>query len=132
MSLVKLLQTVPEFRHLRGQRHELWFILLLMIVGAMCGYWGYRPLAEFSQLYGAQVCQHLNHPLPRRLPSHSTFRRVILALDFQVFAHASSENQATGAGKAQSNPTISPVQFPACALLLFFATNDHISSALTS
>lgn len=86
MSLVELLQTVPEFRHLRGQRHELWFILLLMIVGAMCGYWGYRPLAEFSQLYGAQVCQYLNHPLPRRLPSHSTFRRVILALDFQVFA----------------------------------------------
>ena len=86
MSLVELLQTVPEFRHLRGKRHQLWLILLLMIVGAMCGYWGYRPLAEFSQLYGSQVCQHLNYPLPRRLPSHSTFRRVILELDFQAFA----------------------------------------------
>ena len=86
MSLVELLQSVPEFRQLRGKRHQLWFILLLMIVGAMCGYWGYRPLAEFTQLYGAQVCQHLGHPLPRRLPSYSTFRRVILELDFQVFA----------------------------------------------
>ncbi|MBW4491389.1 MAG: transposase family protein [Trichocoleus desertorum ATA4-8-CV12] len=86
MSLVELLQSVPEFRQLRGKRHDLWFILLLLIVGAMCGYWGYRPLAEFSQLYGAQVCQHLGHPLPRRMPSHSTFRRVILELDFQLFA----------------------------------------------
>jgi|SRR6476646_9720681 len=86
MSLVELLQTVPEFRQLRGKRHQLWFILLLMIVGAMCGYWGYRPLAEFSQLYGTQVCQQLGHPLPQHLPSYSTFRRVILELDFQVFA----------------------------------------------
>ncbi|MEP0874022.1 transposase family protein [Trichocoleus desertorum AS-A10] len=38
MSLVELLQTVPEFRQLRGKRHQLWFILLLMIVGAMSGY----------------------------------------------------------------------------------------------
>lgn len=86
MSLVELLQTVPEFRHLRGKRHQLWFILLMMIVGAMCGYWGYRPLAEFTQLYGAQVCQHLECALPQRLPSYSTFRRIILELDFQAFA----------------------------------------------
>lgn len=86
MSLVELLQAVPEFRHLRGKRHQLWFILLLMIVGAMCGYWGYRPLAEFTQLYGDQVCQQLGHPLPQRLPSYSTFRRIILELDFQTFA----------------------------------------------
>ncbi|MEP0874023.1 ISAs1 family transposase [Trichocoleus desertorum AS-A10] len=32
------------------------------------------------------MCQHLNHPPKSRVRGHSTFRRVILELDFQVFA----------------------------------------------
>lgn len=86
MSLVELLQEIKEFRHLRGKRHELWFVLLLMIVGAMNGYWGYRPLEEFSGLYGAELCSQLGVEIPRRMPSYSTFRRIINTLDFQVFA----------------------------------------------
>ncbi|MBW4542521.1 MAG: transposase family protein [Myxacorys chilensis ATA2-1-KO14] len=45
MSLIEHLQQIPEFRAARGQRHELWLVLLLIILGAMIGYWGYRPLA---------------------------------------------------------------------------------------
>ena len=49
-----------------------------------------------------------------------------------MLAHTSRENQATRAGKTQANPTIALVQLRCCALLLFFETKDHSSSALTS
>jgi len=86
MPLIAVLENLPDFRHLRGLRHDLWFVLLLMIVGTMCGYWGYRPLAEFAQCYGAELCQQLKLPTPRRMPSYSTFRRVFINLDFNHFA----------------------------------------------
>lgn len=50
MSLIEHLQQISEFRAARGQRHQLWFILLLLILGAMMGYWDYRPLAESKVL----------------------------------------------------------------------------------
>ncbi|NEQ45701.1 MAG: ISAs1 family transposase [Leptolyngbya sp. SIOISBB] len=87
MYLLTLLQAVPDFRHLRGLRHELWFVLLLMISGAMCGYWGSRPLETFAQEYGAELCRQLAVPVPKRMPSYSTFRRILVTLDFTVFAN---------------------------------------------
>jgi hypothetical protein len=72
MQLLTLLETVPDFRHLRGLRHDLWFVLLLMITGTMCGYWGSRPLATFAQEYGGELCQQLGVPVPVRMPSYSS------------------------------------------------------------
>jgi hypothetical protein len=87
MSLIKHLQQVPEFRAARGQRHELWLILLLIILGAMMGYWGYRPLAEFVEGYGQEICRKLNLAPDTPLPSYSTFRRVMQGLDYDVLAN---------------------------------------------
>lgn len=83
MTLIELLQDIPEFRHLQGRMYELWFILLMMIVGGMCGYWGYRPLEEFCHRYGAEFCRELGIPEPTRMPTYSTFRRIIVNLDFE-------------------------------------------------
>lgn len=77
---------MPEFRAARGQRHPLWLILLLIILGAMMGYWGYRPLAEFTERYGSEVCRRLELAEDTKLPSYSTFRRVMQQLDYQVLA----------------------------------------------
>lgn len=88
MSLIAHLQQIPEFRAARGQRHELWFVLLLIILGAMMGYWGYRPLAEFAEIYGKEICQTLELVPDTKLPSYSTFRRVMQQLDYQVLATA--------------------------------------------
>ena len=85
MTLVELLKNVPENRSARGKIHEQWFVLMLMIMGAMCGYWGYRPLEEFSRTYAQQVCEQLGISQPERLPSYSTFRRVIMSIDFNQF-----------------------------------------------
>jgi hypothetical protein len=87
MQLLTLLETVPDFRHLRGLRHDLWFVLLLMITGTMCGYWGSHPLATFAQEYGGELCQQLGVPVPVRMPSYSTFRRILVTLNFTVFAN---------------------------------------------
>ncbi|MEH1936806.1 MAG: hypothetical protein V7L14_24500 [Nostoc sp.] len=33
MNLVEQLQQVPDYRHIRGRRHELWLVLLLIFKG---------------------------------------------------------------------------------------------------
>lgn len=86
MTLIEVLKTAPEFRSGHGRFHELWFVLLLLIVAAGSGYWGYRPTAEFAQRYGSEVCEVLNIREPRQMPSYSTFRRVMLGLNFMQFA----------------------------------------------
>ncbi len=86
MNLIEHLQQVPEFRAARGQRHPLWLVLLLIILGAMMGYWGYRPLAEFVEAYGKAVCTKLGLAEDTKLPSYSTFRRVMQQLDYHHLA----------------------------------------------
>lgn len=86
MSLITELKNVEDFRSGHGRRHQLWFVLLLMIVGGACGYWGYRPAAEFAERYGIEVCQFLSIKPPQKMPSYSTFRRVMLGLDYITFA----------------------------------------------
>lgn len=85
MSLIELLQTLPDFRAKRGVRHPLWLVLLCIILGAMLGYWGYRPLAEFVEDYGSVVRAQLQLSEDVALPSYSTFRRVMHGLDFEAF-----------------------------------------------
>jgi predicted permease len=84
MSLIAHLQQIPDFRAARGQRHPLWLVLVLIILGAMMGYWGYRPLAEFVEVYGKEICCKLGFASNMPLPSYSTFRRVMQGLDYDV------------------------------------------------
>ena len=86
MTLIEHLKQLPDFRKARGQRHSQWLLLLLLLLGAMSGYWGYRPLAEFTQRYGSAIYAELNLPPQTRLPSYSTFRRLMQGLDYTVLA----------------------------------------------
>lgn len=52
----------------------------------MMGYWGYRPLAEFVEVYGKEICDKLELAPETPLPSYSTFRRVMQELDYDVLA----------------------------------------------
>jgi type VI protein secretion system component VasF len=45
-SLIDYLKEIPDERDANGRRHPLWLILLIMILGIMSGYWGYRGLVE--------------------------------------------------------------------------------------
>ena len=48
-SLIDYLKLIPDPRQKQGNRHPLWLILLIMIMGCMSGYWGYRQLGRFVE-----------------------------------------------------------------------------------
>lgn len=66
-------------------------MLVLIILGAIMGYWGYRPLAEFVEVYGKEICCKLGFASNMPLPSYSTFRRVMQGLDYDVLAKVFTE-----------------------------------------
>ncbi len=49
-SLIDYLKQIPNFRHSSGRRHPLWLVLLIIILGMMSGYWGYRGLGWVGKL----------------------------------------------------------------------------------
>jgi type VI protein secretion system component VasF len=72
-SLIDHLKQIPDQRVPNGRRHPLWLILLLMILGIMSGYWGYRGLGRFVERHRRQLIEILDIP-QARVPSYSTIR----------------------------------------------------------
>lgn len=85
LDLVADLKQIPDYRKGKGKRHALWLVLMLILLGTLCGYRGYRPLADFSQHHWQTLCQLLALPSSTRIPSYSTFRRVLQRVDFEPF-----------------------------------------------
>lgn len=81
-SLIAQLQAIPDYRKAKGRRHDLWLLLLLILLGTFCGYRGYRPLADFCQTHWFTLCRRLELSPQTRIPSYSTFRRVLHRVDF--------------------------------------------------
>ena len=82
-SLIDYLKEIPDERNAGGRRHPLWLILLIMILGIMSGYWGYRGLGRFVERHRRQLIDTLKIP-GARVPSYSTIRRVMMELDYQA------------------------------------------------
>lgn len=83
LNLIEHLQQIPDYRKAKGKRHALWLIMMLVLLGTLCGYRGYRPLADFTCQHWLSLCQVLDLPDDTRMPSYSTFRRVLLRVDFE-------------------------------------------------
>jgi hypothetical protein len=86
-SLLNALQQVPDFRKAHGRSHPLWILLLLIVMGILAGYQGYRPLHTFAEEHHHALCELL--ALEKlKVPSHSTFRRVMMGIDFHALCEA--------------------------------------------
>jgi hypothetical protein len=84
-NLIESLQGIRDFRAAQGRRYPLWLILLLIIMGTLSGCRGYQALEDF----GVRHYQALNEKLGltvTRLPSDTTFRRILHRLDFHLVA----------------------------------------------
>ncbi|XZO03293.1 MAG: ISAs1 family transposase [Microcoleus sp.] len=86
MNLIEAIIAVPDHRHQRGIRHPLWLILTIILLGSCTGYWGYKPLVDFTKNHRSTPIKLFNLPSDIRFPSDSTFRNIIQSLDFEAIA----------------------------------------------
>lgn len=89
-SLIDYLKQIPDEREPSGKRHPLWLILLIIILGIMSGYWGYRGLGRFVERHRRQLIETLKIP-QARVPSYSTLRRVMMQVDYQALTQVFNE-----------------------------------------
>jgi len=81
-SIIEYLEELPDLRRRAGQRHDQTFILLLVLMGTMSGYHGYRSIGDFIKRNENELLACFK-PNKGRLPSFYTVRRVIQGLDFK-------------------------------------------------
>ena len=79
--LIEKLKKVKDFRQASGRRHQLWVVLLIIILGIMQSYIGYRPIGDFAKYNQAFLIKCFNLP-GKKVPSYSTIRRVLMGLDW--------------------------------------------------
>lgn len=84
-TLFEVLFELPDFRQAKGKRHELAKVIIVIIIGLLCGHNSLQQLAAWAQ--------GLPHDLKRRLgnrhskvPSYGTIRRVLIGLDTSALA----------------------------------------------
>lgn len=86
MTLIEQLKQIPDPRKKRGQRYPLWLLMFLALLGSLCGYYGYRPLAQFVKAHRRKLCRLLElSPDTPLMPSFSTFRRMFQQVDAQAW-----------------------------------------------
>jgi hypothetical protein len=85
ITLLEALAQVQDFRAKRGRRYPLWLLLLLVIMGTISGCLGYRALEDFCRRHHDALVTSLQLP-PTLFPSDSTFRRVMMGIDFTDLA----------------------------------------------
>lgn len=86
-NLIEHLRQVKDFRTMDGRRHPLWLVLLLVIMGTLSGYVGYRAWGDFVKRHRRALIQVFGS-YRHGVPSYSTIRRVLMGIDFDTLAQA--------------------------------------------
>jgi predicted transposase YbfD/YdcC len=81
LRLIEKLKKVKDFRQASGRRHQLWVVLLIIILGMMQSYVGYRPIGDFAKYNQTLLIKYFNLP-STKVPSYSTIRRVLMGLNW--------------------------------------------------
>ena len=85
VNLIQSLQEIRDFRASQGRRYPLWLILLLVIMGTLSRCRGYQALEDFGVRHYQTLSEKLGLTV-NRLPSDTTFRRILHRLDFHLLA----------------------------------------------
>lgn len=80
-TLIESLKKVKDERRAAGQRHPLWFILLIVIFGLITGHLGYRALGDFAKNHQKTLTEYFHIP-KQRVPSYSTIRRAVQRIEW--------------------------------------------------
>jgi predicted transposase YbfD/YdcC len=83
MNFIEQLKQIPDPRKSKGKRHPLWLVMCLTLLGVLCNYHGYRPLADFCEKHWQTLQTKLELAPESRIPSYSTFRRVIQGVEIE-------------------------------------------------
>src|SRR5437868_5995145 len=86
-SLIASLSKIKDKRKAGGKRHELIHILLIVILGTLSGYEGYHGLAAFAEKFEYDLIDLLKISR-EETPSLSTFRRILIMVDFNQLSGA--------------------------------------------
>ena len=78
-NLIEHLQQVKDFRTTDGRRHPLWLVLLLVIMGTLSGYVGYRAWGDFAKRHRRALIEVFGS-YRHGVPSYSTIRRVLMGI----------------------------------------------------
>ena len=81
LRLIEKLKKVKDFRNPSGRRHQLWVVLLIIILGIMQSYTGYRAIGDFAKYNQALLTKYFKLP-SEKMPSYSTIRRILMGLDW--------------------------------------------------
>lgn len=84
-NLIEQLREVKDFRVKDGQRHQLWLVLLFVIMGTMSGYVGYRAWGDFVKRHRRVLIEKFRIE-KHGVPSYSTIRRILMGVDFDNLA----------------------------------------------
>ncbi|MDJ0681146.1 MAG: ISAs1 family transposase [Xenococcaceae cyanobacterium MO_167.B52] len=84
------LKEIPDEWDSHGRRHPLWLILIIMIMGIMIGYWGYRELGRFIERHRRELIK-MFQVSRAEMPSYSTIRRVMIQLDYEEVTRVFNE-----------------------------------------
>lgn len=86
-TLIALLSKIKDKRSASGKRHELVHILVIVILGTMSGYEGYRGIEAFIERFEFELIDLLKTGR-EEAPSLSTVRRVLISIDFNQLSWA--------------------------------------------
>jgi hypothetical protein len=84
-SLITKLESLNDIRRAEGTRHELVTIILITIMAFMSQIYSLRGIESFIKRHKMDLIKSLNIK-KERVPSYSTLRRVLSALDFNELA----------------------------------------------
>jgi hypothetical protein len=87
MNLIEELNHIGDFRRKQGQRYNLTSMLLMIIMGIMCGRYGYREIYSFAKANEKDLRKNLKIK-HKKIPSHVTIREIIMHVDFEALNKA--------------------------------------------